>query len=67
MVAYAKPLHSRHIESFTYNTQQVQSILKLRVTQRITLKVIKKFSTFVGDSTYMNAPPTHRSPLRSNY
>jgi hypothetical protein len=26
----------------------------------------KKLSTFVGDSTYTNAPPTHRSPLRSN-
>jgi len=22
--------------------------------------------TFLGDSTYMNAPPTHRSPLQSN-
>jgi hypothetical protein len=26
----------------------------------------KKLSTFVGDSTYTRAPPTHRSPLRSN-
>jgi hypothetical protein len=26
----------------------------------------KKLSTFVGDSMYMNVPPTHRSPLRSN-
>jgi hypothetical protein len=23
-------------------------------------------STFIGDSTYTRAPPTHRSPLRSN-
>jgi hypothetical protein len=27
----------------------------------------EKVSTFVGDSTYMNAPPTHRSPLQSNH
>jgi len=27
----------------------------------------KKISTFIGDSTYTRAPPTHRSPLRSNY
>jgi len=26
MVAYAKPLHSRHVESCTYNTRQVQSV-----------------------------------------
>jgi hypothetical protein len=24
-------------------------------------------STFIGDSTYTRAPPTYRSPLRSNY
>jgi len=27
----------------------------------------KKLSTFIGDSTYTRAPPTYRSPLRSNY
>jgi len=26
----------------------------------------KKLSTFIGDSTYMKAPPNYRSPLRSN-
>ncbi len=30
------------------------------------LKNEKKLSTFVGDSMYTRAPPTHRSPLRSN-
>jgi hypothetical protein len=29
--------------------------------------MLKKLYTFVGDSTYTNAPPTHRSPLRYNY
>jgi hypothetical protein len=27
----------------------------------------KKLSTFIGDSMYTRAPPTHRSPLRSNH
>jgi len=26
----------------------------------------EKMSTFIGDSTYTRAPPTYRSPLRSN-
>ena len=30
-VAYAKPLRSRHVESCTYNTRQVQSIFKTYV------------------------------------
>jgi len=41
-------------------------IMLKKCHKKIIQKVIKKLSTFVGDSTYTNAPPTHRSPWWSN-
>ncbi len=43
----------------------IANMLKILIQNHT--KSHEKVSTFVGDSTYMNAPPTHRSPLRSNY
>jgi hypothetical protein len=37
-VAYAKPLHSRHVESCLYNTRQVQTFFKVAVNRIDTLR-----------------------------
>ena len=43
-----------------------KSLYKTQGSLCITLKMGKKLSTFIGDSTYTRAPFNYRSPLRSN-
>jgi hypothetical protein len=53
-------------KTLKYILQKKKFEVLLQILGIFLQKMGKKLSTFIGDSTYTRAPPTHRSPLRSN-